>query len=186
MLSIALAMNKKGYKTILLTTCKTGDLHKSFQEYNIGTYNYSIPQNSLFIIKQFFFLIRFCRLHNINYVYSHLQSANFISVLAQYFISAKVLVCRHHTDYVRLGTSKNARFFDRVIGKLAKNIVAISDRVKHEMQENESVSPNKIIRINNAYNFSLFPPVDKKIKNKIIKNKNKNNENKLPNYYLFE
>ena len=169
MLSIALAMNKKGYKTILLTTCKAGDLHKSFQEYNIGTYNYSIPQNSLFIIKQFFFLIRFCRLHNIDYVYSHLQSANFIAVLAQSFISAKLLVCRHHTDYVRLGTSKNARFFDRVIGNLAKNIVAISDRVKREMQENESVNPNKIIRINNAYDFSLFPPVDKKIKNKIIK-----------------
>ena len=170
MLSIALAMNKKGYKTILLTTCKAGDLHKSFQEYNIETYNYSIPKNSLFIIKQFFFLIRFCKLHNIDYVYSHLQSVNFIAVLAQSFISAKVLVCRHHSDYVRLGSSKNARFFDKVIGKLAKNIIAISDRVKREMQENESVSPNKIIRINNAYDFSLFPPVDKKIKNKIIKN----------------
>jgi glycosyltransferase involved in cell wall biosynthesis len=170
MLSIALAMNKKGYKTILLTTCKAGDLHKSFQEYNIETYNYSIPKNSLFIIKQFFFLIRFCRRHNIDYVYSHLQAANFIAVLAQYFISAKVLVCRHHTDYVRLGPSKNARLFDKVIGKLAKNIVAISDRVKREMQENEGVNPNKIIRINNAYDFSLFPPVDKKIKNKIIKN----------------
>ena len=69
-----------------------------------------------------------------------------------------------------MGPSKNARFFDRVIGKLAKNIVAISDRVKHEMQEKESVRPNKIIRINNAYNCSLFPPVDKNIKNKIIKN----------------
>jgi glycosyltransferase involved in cell wall biosynthesis len=80
------------------------------------------------------------------------------------------LVCRHHSDYVRLGTSKNARFFDRVIGKLAKNIVAISDRVKHEMQEYEGINPNKIIRINNAYDFSLFPPVNKKIKNKIITN----------------
>jgi glycosyltransferase involved in cell wall biosynthesis len=170
MLSIALAMNKNGYKTILLTTCKAGDLHKSFQSYNLETYYYSIPKNSLFIIKQFFFLIRFCRLHNIDYVYSHLQPANFIAVLTQSFISAKLLVCRHHSDYVRLGTSKNARFFDRVIGKLAKNIVAISDRVKREMQEYEGINPNKIIRINNAYDFSLFPPVNKKIKNKIITN----------------
>lgn len=170
MLSIALAMNKNGYKTILLTTCKAGDLHKSFQSYNLETYNYSIPKNSLFIIKQFFFLIRFCKLHNIDYVYSHLQSANFIAVLAQSFISAKLLVCRHHTDYVRLGSSKNARFFDKVIGKLAKNIIAISDRVKREMQENEGVNPSKIIRINNAYDFTLFPPVDKKTKNKIITN----------------
>ena len=154
----------------MLTTCKAGDLHKSFQSYNLETYNYSIPKNSLFIIKQFFFLIRFCRRHNIDYVYSHLQAANFIAVLAQYFISAKLLVCRHHTDYVRLGPSKNARFFDKVIGKLAKNIIAISDRVKREMQENEGVNPSKIIRINNAYDFSLFPPVDKKIKNKIITN----------------
>ena len=169
-LSIALAMNKKGYKTILLTTCESGELHKSFQEYDIENYNYSIPKNTFFIIKQFFFLIRFCRRHNIDYVYSHLQAANFIAVLAQYFISAKVLVCRHHSDYVRLGPSKNARFFDKVIGKLAKNIVAISDRVKREMQENEGVNPNKIIRINNAYDFSLFPPVDKKIKNQIITN----------------
>ena len=168
MLSIALAMNKKGYKTILLTTCKAGDLHKSFQEYNIETYNYSIPKNSLFIIKQFFFLIRFCRLHNIDYVYSHLQAANFIAVLAQYFISAKVLVCRHHSDYIRLGSSRPARFFDKVIGKCAKKIVAVSERVKHEMIENESVNPNKIIRINNAYDFSLFPPVNKKMKNQII------------------
>ena len=158
-------MNKKGYKTILLTTCKAGDLHKSFQSYNLEIYYYSIPKNSLFIIKQFFFLIQFCRRHKIDYVYSHLQAANFIAVLAQSFINAKVLVCRHHTDYVRLGPSKNARLFDKVIGKLAKKIVAISDRVKREMQENEGVNPNKIIRINNAYDFSLFPPVDKKIKN---------------------
>ncbi len=170
MLSIALAMNKNGYKTILLTTCKAGDLHKSFQSYSLETYYYSIPKNSLFIIKQFFFLIRFCRLHNIDYVYSHLQPANFIAVLTQSFISAKLLVCRHHSDYVRLGPSKNARFFDKVIGKLAKNIVAISDRVKREMQEYEGINPNKIIRINNAYDFSLFPPVNKKIKNKIITN----------------
>ena len=81
-----------------------------------------------------------------------------------------MFVCRHHSDYVRLGPSKTARFFDKVIGKLAKNIVAISDRVKREMQVNEGVNPNKIIRINNAYDFSLFPPVDKKIKNQIITN----------------
>ena len=172
MLSISLAMNKKGYKTILLTTCESGELHKSFQEYDIENYNYSIPKNNFFIIKHFFFLIRFCRRHNIDYVYSHLQAANFIAVLAQYFISAKVLVCRHHSDYVRLGPSKNARFFDKVIGKLAKNIVAISDRVKREMQEHEGVNPNKIIRINNAYDFSLFPPVNKKTKKQIIKNYN--------------
>tara|TARA_B100001093_G_scaffold468498_2_gene488529 strand:+ start:445 stop:1500 length:1056 start_codon:yes stop_codon:yes gene_type:complete len=170
MLSIALAMNKKGYKTILLTTCKAGELHKAFKEHNIETYNYSIPKNTIFLIKQFIFLIRFCRQHNINYIYSHLQIANFVAVLAQYFISAKVLVCRHHSDYVRLGTSKNARFFDKVIGKFAKNIIAISDRVMREMQENEGVNPNKIIRINNAYDFSLFPPVNKKIKNQIITN----------------
>ena len=83
-----------------------------------------------------------------------------------------MLVCRHHSDYVRLGPSKNARFFDKVIGKLAKNIVAISDRVKREMQEHEGVNPNKIIRINNAYDFSLFPPVNKKAKKQIIKNYN--------------
>jgi len=170
MLSVALAMNKKGYKTILLTTCKAGDLHNSFQEHDIDNYNYSIPKNTFFIIKHFFFLIRFCRRHNINYVYSHLQSANFIAVLAQYFLSAKLLVCRHHSDYVRLGPSNNARFFDKVIGKLAKNIIAISDRVKHEMQEHERINPNKIIRINNAYDFSLFKPVNKKIKNQIIMN----------------
>ena len=170
MLSVALAMNKEGYKTILLTTCKAGELHKAFQEHNIETFNYSIPKNNFFLIKQFIFLIRFCRQHEINYIYSHLQVANFIAVLAQYFISAKVLVCRHHSDYVRLGSSKNARFFDKIIGAFAKNIIAISDRVKLEMQENEGVNPEKIIRINNAYDFSLFPPVNKKIKNQIIKN----------------
>lgn len=165
-------MNKKGYNTILLTTCKAGGLHLSFQDHNIETYNYSVPKNNFFLIKQFFFLIRFCRRHNIDYIYSHLQVANFIAVLAQYFISAKVFVCRHHSDYVRWGPSKNARFFDKVIGKLAKNIVAISDRVKREMLEHEGVNPNKIIRINNAYDFSLFPPVNKKTKKQIIKNYN--------------
>ena len=171
-LSIALAMNKKGYKTILLTTCKAGGLHKSFQDHNIETYNYSIPKNNFFLIKQFFFLIRFCRQHNIDYIYSHLQAANFIAVLAQYFLKAKLLVCRHHSDYIRLGSSKTARFFDKVIGKCAKNIVAVSDRVKHEMQKHEGVNPKKIIRINNAYDFSLFPPVNKTAKKQIIKNYN--------------
>ena len=167
MLSIALAMNKNGYKTILLTTCESGDLHKSFQENNIENYNYSSPKN-FFLIRQFLYLAKFCRKHKVNYVYSHLQRANIIAVLAQYFITAKVFVCRHHSDYVRLGQSKNARFFDKFIGKFAKNIIAVSERVKREMQENEGIKPNKIIRINNAYDFSLFKPINKKIKNKII------------------
>tara|TARA_B110000037_G_C16948038_1_gene435593 strand:+ start:57 stop:794 length:738 start_codon:yes stop_codon:yes gene_type:complete len=65
-----------------------------------------------------------------------------------------------------------AKLFDKIINKLSKNIIAISEKVKDQMINVERVSLNKIIRINNAYDFSLFPPVNKKIKNKIVTNYN--------------
>lgn len=160
MLSIVLMFKKEGYTPFLLTTCESGAIHETFKAYGIEVYSHFLPQNKTFWFKQWWFLIRFCKLHKIDFVYAHLQLTNLIAVFAQYFIKAKVVVCRHHSDYVRLGPSKMAKVFDFLIGKLARSIVAISDRVKYEMEIEEGVNPQKIVRINNAYDFDLFPAVN--------------------------
>src|SRR3989338_8282349 len=94
---------KQGHKVYFLTTCKKGILHQKMEDLGaeINVHTYPHGQKKLFqYIGHFFFLIRFCKKNKIEVVYSHLQLANLVAVFAGYFISAKVLPCRHHSDDV--------------------------------------------------------------------------------------
>ncbi len=108
---------------------------------------------------QIIYLIKFCRKHKINVVYSHLESANFIAVLAQFFISAKVVVCRHHVDEIHLNNQEKSLSY-YLIYKLARRIIVVSKRAKNFMVDVEKVNPNKIYKINLAYDFKLYDRVN--------------------------
>ena len=159
---------KKGNKVFLLTTCSAGQLHKEMEKLGVRTFVYD-PGTSTLIqyLKHFFYLIRFCRNHHIDVVYSHLQFSNLIAVFAQYFISAKVFPCRHHSNDVMILGNNNARRIDKLVNQLSKRIVVVSNAVKEQMTNYEGVDPKKIQVIFLGYNFNLYHKPDSVKVNKI-------------------
>ncbi len=104
------------------------------------------------------FLIRFCKLKRVDIVYSHLEPANFIAAMAQFFIHAKVILCRHHGDQYRL-LNRDKDWSYLLTYWLARHIIVFSDRTRDYMIQEESIRANRITHINLAYDFSLYPEV---------------------------
>lgn len=159
--------NTNEYNVIVLTTCKKGDLHKILEENNIPTFTYELKKNIsiIYYLKHIFYLINFCKKNKIEIIHSHLQQVNIIAVIAQYFIEAKVIIFRHHFQYIKnssykLPRNKNELLFDKIINRLAKTIVVPSTGVKNGMIEEEKVNPDKIKIIPYVYDFDKYPKPD--------------------------
>lgn len=155
---------KRGHKVFFLTTCDKGILHNKISE--LGAQIEAHPSEAS-LLKQVFtqtsYLIRYCRKHQIDVVYSHLQFANLIGLLAQRFIKAKVVPCRHHVDEVAIVANSNAMRIDWLVNKLAKKIVVVSNASKQYMTKHEKVPAEKIEVIFLGYNFNRYekPNADK-------------------------
>lgn len=156
---------EQGHNVFFLTTCEKGVLHKKMEGLGAKVYTHSYPSNKNKIVQligQWRFLINYCRKNKINVVYSHLQFANLIAVLAQYFISAKVFPCRHHSDDVILRGNQNAMRLDKLVNTFSRKLIVISNAVKNQLIKVEKVKPEKIIVIPLGYNFNLYDQPDLK------------------------
>jgi glycosyltransferase involved in cell wall biosynthesis len=152
---------KRGHKVHLLTTCERGKLHEEMEKLGVFVHTHVSQSGKLTqYFKQFFYLIRFCKTNKIDVVYSHLQFANLIAVMARYFISAKVFPCRHHSTDVVVSGNRNAIKMDRLVNRFCKQIIVVSSAVKAQMVDHEGVSPHKIMVINLGYNFELYHKPD--------------------------
>jgi len=152
---------KRGNKVHLLTTCLPGQLHVEMEKLGVRTHSYTPGSTTVFhYVKHFLYLIRFCKRNKIDVVYSHLQFSNLIAVFAQYFISAKVLPCRHHSNDVMILGNKNAIRIDKLVNRFAKRIIVVSNAVKEQMVNYESVDQKKIRIIHLGYNFDLYHKPD--------------------------
>ena len=168
--SLAQSFAQKGHKVFFLTTTEKGLLHNKIEKLGVPTFSYTPKVNKLIsYIAHWWYLIRFCRKHKIEVVYSHLQYVNLIAILAQYFIKAKVIPCRHHIDEVRQIGNRNALIVDKIVNALAKRIVVLSNTAIDYMVSHERVKKSKLHMIPLGYNFTLYgsPNIDevKKIKN---------------------
>ena len=104
-------------------------------------------------------LIRFSWYNNVKIVYSHLEPANFIAVLSQYFIKARVIVVRHHHDLARqIGFDKSLSY--RLTYRLANHIITVSESTKQYMSNEEGINSRKIHTIKLGYDFSIFDRVN--------------------------
>jgi len=104
------------------------------------------------------FLVKFCWKEQVDVVYSHLEYANFIASIAQFFVRSKVFLCRHHADqYKMLSLDKDWSY--RLTYGLARRVIAYSNGTREFMIREEGVSEDRIIRINLAYDFSIYPIV---------------------------
>ncbi len=110
---------------------------------------------SIRIILLWMNLIRFIYKNKVDVVYSHLEPANFIAVLAQYFIFAKVIIVRHHLDLAeRIGFNNDLSY--KLTYRLSRNIITVSEAAKKFMIAREKVDSKKIHHINLGYDFKIF------------------------------
>ena len=161
--SLCSEINKSGTKLIVLTQTERGDLHEQLD--TLGVENYAKAYNSRFsiinYIRHFFYLLKFCRKHKINVIWSHLNSCNLVSVFAQYFTKARVVIFRHHFHAsIKIegfkSVNKNELRVDRIINRLAKEFVVPSMEVYNGMIKYEKVKPGKIAIIPYVYDFSKY------------------------------
>lgn len=115
------------------------------------------------------YLIKYCKKHRIDQVWSHLQEANMIAVLAQRFMKAKVITFRHHAEsafYAEYGQqfgmqrNRNEVRFDTIINRLAKTIVVPSSGVWYGMEKYERCDMRKVKLLPYIYDFSTYQQPD--------------------------
>ena len=109
----------------------------------------------LYYLKHLVFFIRFCRKHKVDIVYSHLDPANFVASIGQYFIKARTFLCRHHINEGKLYKFDKDLYY-RITYRLAKEVIVVSDQARRYMIEHEGIPAKKVIHINLAYSFDLY------------------------------
>jgi glycosyltransferase involved in cell wall biosynthesis len=149
------------HEVFLLTQAKRGIYHEKCESYGVRAFSHEVTSHRLwFVVQQFFFLVRFARRHKIDVIYAHLENASMIAVLAQYFIRAKVISCRHVIEEPHFYNSRKYLFQVKLVNFLSRKIIVVSRRCKEFMIEVEKVRPSKIVVINLAYNFNLYQAIN--------------------------
>lgn len=162
-----------GYQVYFLTTCERGLLHDELEANSIKCYtnpiNNRIPL--IYYFRQIYFLISFVYQHKIDFVLSNLQHANIISVISQFFIPARVYIFRHHFKFnkndVSIKVNKNEVLFDKIINRLARQIIVPSKGVYNGMKAHERVNMSKVKIIPYVYDFTGYSIPDSTVANRI-------------------
>ncbi|NEN23416.1 glycosyltransferase [Cryomorpha ignava] len=151
--------SKMGHKVHLLSQEPKGDIQAVVEKSGVKTDSFVLPKSSSFVfyIKHIRYLTKYVKKNKIDLVYAHTQPANIIAVFAQYFSTARFIICRHHSDYIMNGTNRNAKIFDKIINRLGKEFIVPSKKVFHQLTEVEGVNPSKVRLINYAYRFENYP-----------------------------
>jgi hypothetical protein len=165
--SLMLAFHQQGHRVISLSQQKGSMIHEFLRSQGIEVHSHVIQSASAnwwYFFRHLIFFVRFCRREKIDIVYSHLEPANYVASIGQFFIRAKTIICRHHIDEGRLYGFDQALYY-KITYRLAKKIIVESDHARRYMMEHENIPGDKILHINLAYDFSLYPvPVEEKVK----------------------
>lgn len=103
-----------------------------------------------------FFVVR----NKVDVVFSHLEPANFVAVLAQAFLNTRIVVFRHHRDLAALaGFDRNWSY--KFTYRYAKEIVAVSESTRDYMVMRENVNRSKISVIHLGYDFQKATEYDR-------------------------
>jgi glycosyltransferase involved in cell wall biosynthesis len=155
--SLMFAFRNQGHKVISLSQAEGIHIHPYLSSQGIETLTHLVENKTglWYYIRHIFFLVNICRQRKIDIIYSHLESANFVSAIAQFFMPARVFINRHHIDEAALQGFDNSLFY-RLTYRLARKIIVVSGRAAQYMEKVENVPRSKIIKINLAYDFSLY------------------------------
>lgn len=158
--SLMLAFKKQGHHVISLSQAPGNVIHDLLKEKGISTHSFFIDStaNSWYYLKHLAYFVWFCWRHKVKTVYSHLESANFVAAVGQYFIPSKVFICRHHNDMFSF-TNQISKIVYQLTYRLARRIIVVSQAAKDYMVSHENIVASKIRVINLAYDFDLYTRV---------------------------
>lgn len=170
--SLMIAFHQQGHRVMCLSQQEGLQINDFLNSKGITAVSYIVPGKRhgwKYFLKHLVFFIRFCGKNKIDIVYSHLEPANFVASIGQYFIKAKTFLCRHHIDEGHLYNFEKDLYY-RLTYRLARRIIVVSDHARKYMIAREHIPARKIKHINLAYDFSLYGTPD--IENvKLIRNK---------------
>jgi glycosyltransferase involved in cell wall biosynthesis len=161
-----LAFQNQGHRVISLSQQEGYLINDFFSTKGIETHSYTpkgYRSGWWYSFKHLIYFIQFCWKHRIDVVYSHLEPANFVASMGQYFVRAKTYICRHHIDEGMLyNFDKDLSY--RITYLLARKIIVVSNHARNYMIDCEGIAPTKILHINLAYDFNLYNwPDEKKV-----------------------
>ncbi|MBL0304997.1 MAG: glycosyltransferase family 4 protein [Chitinophagaceae bacterium] len=176
------AVKDAGHELIVLTLTEKDSFHQQMEKMGFATFTTVMDRKPSwkYFLNQARYLIRFCKEHKIDYVWSHLQEANIIAVMSQQFMRAKVVTFRHHAEsafyaeYVQqfgMQRNKNEARFDKIINRLAKKIVVPSSGVWYGMEKYEGCDMRKVKLLPYIYDFTTYQQPDPE-KVKLLKDDN--------------
>jgi len=149
-----LRLKELGHNVQFMNLSHSDDLEIHLQKLGIRYVRTCSALNSKSdIIRNVVFLVKYCVKNNIQCVFSHLDPAHTVAVLAQFFLRAQVILVRHHANDVYLnGLHRNIVY--RAIYFLARKVIVVSDFAKRFMISHEGVSAEKIDVIPLAYDLN--------------------------------
>jgi glycosyltransferase involved in cell wall biosynthesis len=171
--TLMIGFQRQGHQVISLSQQEGFIIHDLLRAHKVETYSHVLPgprNGWWYYLRHLVYFIRFCRRHHVEIVYSHLEPANFVASVGQYFIKAKTYLCRHHIDEGRLYSFDKDLYY-RLTYRLARNVIVVSEHARRYMIEYEGVAPQKIRHINLAYDFGLYGTPDV-LKVKTIRSEN--------------
>jgi len=152
-----IAFRQQGHRVISLSQSTGAQIHEHVQKFGVETFSHIVDRGPgwLRVVRQAAYFIRFCAVHNVDVVYSHLEGPAFVSTLARPLIRAGVFVCRHHVDEARL-RGFDRSFYYRFTYRRAYHIIVVSARAKEYMVSEEGIPAERISHINLAYDFNAY------------------------------
>jgi glycosyltransferase involved in cell wall biosynthesis len=165
------AVKEAGHEMSVLTFSERGPFHEAVEKMGIKTFTLAVSRKPSwkFFTRHIHNLTKFCRQHRIDFVWSHLQDANLIALLAQPFLKSKVVAFRHHAEsafYAEMGEkfgmqrNKNEVRIDKMVNRLANKIVIPSSGVWECMEKYEGCDMRKVKLIPYIYDFTTYQQPD--------------------------
>jgi glycosyltransferase involved in cell wall biosynthesis len=158
-LSLAEQLKQRNIEVLFLFLCPKGELQTELESVGVGCFNYESGKKGLLgqVFKNTLFLINFARQHKPNCVFSHLNIPNLCAAAASYFLpKIRVVTCRHHADEFYQSGNRNGILLDKLINRLSKTIVVVSEKAYKHLVEEEKVSTQKIKFLPLAYDFEKY------------------------------
>jgi len=156
--TLMIGFRQQGHQVISLSQQEGFVIHDLLRTHGVETYSYVLPgprSGWWYYLRHRVYFIRFCWRHQVQVVYSHLEPANFVASIGQYFIRATAYLCRHHIDEGQLyHFDKDLHY--RLTYWLARHVIVVSDHARRYMIDREGIPAHKIQHINLAYDFNLY------------------------------
>lgn len=156
-----------GHQVYFLNQCNSDAASKLLLSKDIPCFKLDgVPTNKWQWIKQVWQLHKFIKQNKIDIVFSHLDPPSLVAVIAQYLNRVRVVVVRHYVDDMHLNGHARSLSY-RLIYKLAREIIVVSNGAKEFMVNVEKVKANKISVIFLLYDFALYEKPDAALVNSI-------------------